>query len=258
MRLSSVTLAVRDLERSIAFYTQAIGLDRLAATAGTAQLGRDGKTLLHLAERRHGRPRGDAAGLFHVAWLVASRAHLGAALARLDASGVRLTGAADHHVSEAVYLDDPDGNGVEIYADRPGTDWYRDGELVAGNAPLDSAGILASTAAAGIRPAGSADGLRLGHVHLEAIDLAASSRFAAAALGLELRLAWPNAHFLAWDGYHHHLAYNDWRRRRTALGPDDDRLGLLEIALEGPLPDPLVDPNGIVFTPAAETVAQQP
>ncbi len=258
MRLSSVTLAVRDLERSIAFYTEAIGLDCLSATAGTALLGGDGAALLHLVERRQGRPRGDAAGLFHVAWLVAGRAHLGAALARLDACGVRLTGAADHHVSEAIYLDDPDGNGVEIYADRPGTDWYRKGELVAGNAPLDRAGILATTDAAGLRPERSADGLSLGHVHLEAVDLAASSRFARDALGLELRLAWPRAEFLAWNGYHHHLAYNDWRRPRTPLEPDHDRLGLVGIALDGPLPDRLVDPNGIVFTRDARETAQQP
>ncbi|MEZ5865259.1 MAG: VOC family protein [Geminicoccaceae bacterium] len=258
MQLSSVTLAVRDLGRSIAFYTQAIGLESLDAAAGTARLGRGDQSLLHLVERRHGRPRGDAAGLFHVAWLVASRAHLGAALARLDQSGVRLTGAADHHVSEAIYLDDPDGNGIEVYADRPGTDWYRNGELVAGNAPLDSAGILASTAAAGLRPERSAEGLRLGHVHLEAVDLAASASFAEEALGLELRLAWPNARFLAWDGYHHHLAYNDWRQRRTVLEPDHDRLGLVGIELLGPLPDRLVDPNGIVFTRAARATAQQP
>lgn len=258
MRLSSVTLAVRDLGHAIAFYTDAIGLDCLASSAGTARLGRDDQSLLHLVERARGRPRGDAAGLFHVAWLLASRAHLGAALTRLERLGVRLTGAADHHVSEALYLDDPDGNGIEVYADRPGTDWHRNGELVAGNAPLDTAGILASTRAAGLAPDRSAEGLRLGHVHLEAIDLAAASRFAQETLGLELRLAWPNAHFLAWNGYHHHLAYNDWRGRRTALEPGHDRLGLVGIALEGILPDRLVDPNGIVFTSTAGTTAQQP
>jgi catechol-2,3-dioxygenase len=133
MQLETVTLAVRDLDRSVAFYRTAIGLDLLAAGAHEAELGFAGTHRLTLIERATAAPRGDAAGLFHVAWLLDSRAHLGAALVRLASVGIGLTGAADHHVSEAVYLDDPDGHGIELYADRPRDTWQRNGALVMTN-----------------------------------------------------------------------------------------------------------------------------
>jgi len=259
MRLQDVTLSVRDLDRSIVFYREAIGLELLAAdAAGSATLGLAGQPALRLVESATARPRDRAAaGLFHVAWLLRDRASLGAALLRLEARSVRLTGAADHHVSEAVYLDDPDGNGIELYADRPPGTWRRNGELVLVNDRLDLAGLVAAARTAGVAPEASAQGARLGHVHLEAVDLAASSRFGRNALGLELQAAWSHAHFLGWDGYHHHLAWNDWNGRRLAA--DVDALGLVEIGIAGVV-DPgarLVDPNGIVFAGRA-AAAQQP
>ena len=247
MQLKDVTLAVRDLDRSVQFYERAIGLEPLAAGGATAVLGVDDVALLRLVERPRAAPRDDAAGLFHVAWLLADRAHLGAALARLDSHGSRLTGAADHHVSEAVYLDDPDGHGIELYADRPRGAWRRDGQLVMNNTRLDLDGLRLAAKSEGVGPESSSHGLRLGHLHLEAIDLDQSGRFAEERLGLELQVAWPNARFLAWDGYHHHLAYNDWNRRKSPLEPAEDRIGLVEIGLAGDRGQSLTDPNGILF-----------
>ncbi len=247
MQLNDLTLAVRDLDRSVQFYERDIGLEPLVVGGATAVLGVGDAALLRLVERPRAVPRGDAAGLFHVAWLLADRAHLGAALARLDRHGARLTGAADHHVSEAVYLDDPDGHGIELYADRPSGTWRRDGQLVMHNTRLDLEGLRLAASRDGIAPEASSNGLRLGHLHLEAIDLGHSGGFAEERLGLELQVAWPSARFLAWDGYHHHLAYNDWNRRTSPLEPAADRIGLVEIGLVDDRGQELTDPNGIVF-----------
>jgi catechol 2,3-dioxygenase len=257
MQLADVTLAVRDLERAVRFYEQAIGLERIEDLGVMATLGAGGVPMLRLVERPHATPRGSAAGLFHVAWLLADRAHLGAALLRLDAAGVPLTGAADHHVSEAVYLDDPDGHGIELYADRPRAHWRRDGTLVMQNSRLDLGGLRRAAVGAGLPAAASSRGARLGHVHLEAVDLAAAGAFAREQLGLELEVAWPNALFLAWDGYHHHLAYNDWNRRRLPLDPAGEAIGLVEIGLSGGPAGHATDPNGIPFVtrePATATL----
>jgi catechol 2,3-dioxygenase len=248
MHLQNVTLAVRDLERSVGFYRTAIGLERLAQADGTAELGLAGAKRLTLVERPDAAPRGDAAGLFHVAWLLSSRAHLGAALARLAQAGSHLTGAADHHVSEAVYLDDPDGHGIELYADRPAATWRPAGSLVLTNGRLDLDDLTRAASEARIPPEASTEGATLGHIHLEATDLAAARRFAETSLGLELQADWPHAAFLGWNGYHHHLAYNDWNHRTQPLDPDADRIGLIGIGLTSDHPArTLTDPNGIRF-----------
>lgn len=249
MQLESVSLAVRDLDRSVAFYREAIGLEFLTESDQQAGLGFAGKRRLTLVERATAAPRGDAAGLFHVAWLLESRAHLGAALGRLARAGIGLTGAADHHVSEAVYVDDPDGHGIELYADRPKETWQRNGALVMTNSRLDLDDLVNAATAAGIPPEASTGGASLGHIHLEASDLTAATHFATTSLGLDLQADWPHAKFLGWNGYHHHLAYNDWNSRRHPLDPDADRIGLIGIGLQGEQgPKDLTDPNGIRFT----------
>jgi catechol 2,3-dioxygenase len=246
MQLNSVSLTVRDLERSVGFYTTAIGLELLKHGDATVALGLAGHERLTLVERPDAAPRDNAAGLFHIAWLLASRAHLGAALGRLAAAGVRLTGAADHHVSEAVYLDDPDGHGIELYADRPAATWRRDGAVVVVNERLDLDDLVEVARRTGLAPEASTEGASLGHLHLEAIDLSAAKSFAQASLGLELQADWPHAAFLAWNGYHHHLAYNDWRGRSRPLDPDENHIGLLRVGLVGDGPGrTLTDPNGV-------------
>lgn len=248
MRLKDVTLAARDLDRSVAFYERTIGLMHLASSRATAALGIGHEVFLHLVERPNATARGDAAGIFHVAWLLADRAHLGAALARLEANGVSLAGSADHHVSEAIYLDDPDDHGIELYADRPAATWRRAGQLILENRRLDLASLRVAAENAGITADTSSRDLQLGHLHLEAIDLERSGHFAVQQLGLTLECAWPQAQFLAWGGYHHHLAYNNGHRRRRSLDGTADRIGLLGIGLNGRRHDVLTDPNGIVFT----------
>ncbi len=247
MRLKDVTLAVRHLDRSIAFYRDVIGLTLFDDEAGTARLGFS-EPALTLVERSRAEPRGDTAGLFHVAWLLADRARLGAALVRLDRAGVQLTGAADHHVSEALYLDDPDGHGIELYTDRPRGHWCQNGTLILTNTPLDLPELGRARESAGVEAEASGDGAVLGHLHLEAVDLDASSRFAEEVLGLTMQASWPRARFLGWHGYHHHLAYNDWRRRRHVLRPNDERIGLvgIEIETEDQRDQHVTDPNGIV------------
>jgi catechol 2,3-dioxygenase len=215
--------------------------------AGTARLGFS-QPALTLVEHSSAAPRGDTAGLFHVAWLLADRAYLGAALVRLGRAGARLTGAADHHVSEALYLDDPDGHGIELYADRPRGHWCQNGTLILTNTPLDLPEPAHVRESAGVAAESSGDGAALGHLHLEAVDLDASSRFAEEVLGLTMQASWPRARFLGWHGYHHHLAYNDWRRRRHALSLTDERIGLVgfEVKTDDQRDQQVTDPNGVV------------
>ena len=148
--LGHVHLHVSDLDRAIAFYRDVIGLEVTQLYGGQAAFLASGGYHHHLGLNMWGTrgaapaPKGHP-GLFHAAFLYPDRASLGAAVARVQAAGVALTGAADHGVSEAVYFDDPDGNGVELYRDRPPEDWPRDaqGRLAMGNAPLDVAALVA-------------------------------------------------------------------------------------------------------------------
>ncbi len=162
-----VALAVRDLDRSLAYYTERIGLERLSEGSGfdprTIVLGAGGLPLLALAENRAARAVRGTTGLYHFALLVPSRSELGAVLARLVASGTRLSGAADHGVSEALYLSDLEGNGIEIYRDRPREEWPRHGEnLEMFTEALDLEALLSEGTAAPERsslPAGTTMGL---------------------------------------------------------------------------------------------------
>ena len=165
------------------------------------------------------------AGLYHLAILVPTRAALGQALLRLERHGVRLTGAADHKVSEATYLDDPEGNGIEIYRDRDRASWLHDGRIAMGNTPLDLKGILAEGQASG--PASTmASGTVLGHMHLETQDLPATRDFYVARLGFDLILDWRQALFMSVGGYHHHLGANIWEGRSRPRRPGERLLGL--------------------------------
>ena len=235
-----VRLGVADLERSVRFYAEALGLTMAERGRGRARLVTD-RAFLDLEAHPDAEPDPAAAGLFHVAWRVPDRAALGRALKRLDGAGARLSGAADHGVSEAVYLDDPDGHGIEVYADRPRALWEGRVAGLMGNARLDVASLLAA--------ADAADGgfeADVGHVHLETHDLAASRAFYED-LGTEVMAARPGAAFLAWDGYHHHFGLNVWRHRRRPLDPGRDRIALrgLMLALPGIDPSDRVDPAGV-------------
>ena len=217
-RIGRVGLRVADLEGLASFYETVVGLRVVERTDERAVLGAGETPLLVLLGDSGARTRPEnAAGLFHVAVRVPSRAALGAALDRIERHA-RLTGASDHGVSEALYLRDPEGNGVEIYRDRPRETWVEtaDGRVDIVTEPLAHDPIRASSDGATAVPADT----DVGHVHFEVSDLGASRSFYGDALGLRVRQAMRGACFLAADDYHHHLALNDWNGRTA---PADGR-----------------------------------
>jgi catechol 2,3-dioxygenase len=166
-------------------------------------------------------------GLFHLAILVPDRAELARSLKRLAGAGWRLTGASDHLVSEALYLRDPEGNGIEIYRDRPREEWRRDGdELAMATLPLDLESVLGELENGDGPVDGMPAGTTMGHVHLQAADIPSAEAFYNGALGLDVMVrSYPGALFLAAGGYHHHLGLNTWQSQ-GAPAPPEGALGL--------------------------------
>lgn len=172
----------------------------------------DGRALVHLVAQPDAPPRPPrTTGLFHLALLVPTRAELARAVRRVTAAGWSFTGASDHLVSEALYLDDPEGNGIEIYRDRPREEWsYSGGSPAMATLPLDLAGVMGELDD-GDKDSGPAVGTCLGHVHLNVADLAAAEAFYAGILGFDVTVrAYPGALFVSAGGYHHHIGLNTW------------------------------------------------
>jgi catechol 2,3-dioxygenase len=209
-RMGPVALTVADLERSLAFYTDRLGVAVQAGRDGAATLGVGGTPLLELVERRGAKPVHGTTGLYHFAILLPSRADLSRALHHLIHTHTTLQGAADHLVSEALYLRDPDGNGIELYRDRPRTEWTFDARgLRMSTDPLDVQGLLAEV------PEGPSSGLpqgtTMGHVHLRVSSIPDAEHFYCDLLGFDLMTRFDHsASFLSAGGYHHHLAVNTW------------------------------------------------
>ncbi len=224
--IGSVRLTVADLERATEFYEQALGLRTLDRSEGAVRLGADpGRPLVELDGAPSAPPApARSTGLFHLAILVPNRAELARAVRRVMDAGWRFTGAADHLVSEALYLDDPEGNGIEVYRDRPREEWtYTGGELRMGTVALDLDGLI------GQLPAGASDdgisaGTVMGHVHLRVADLAASEAFYSGVLGFEVTVrSYPGALFVSAGGYHHHIGMNTWAGEGAPRPPDRAR-----------------------------------
>lgn len=237
-RLGPVRLQVADLDRSLRFYEHVLGLRLLDRTAESARLAPLGAAapLVELVARAGTRAAADAGrlGLYHFAILLPDRASLGRFVRHLGNVGAR-AGAGDHLVSEALYLQDPDNLGIEVYADRPRDSWQRIGrELMMATDPVDMPGL--AEAAGATRWEGMPAGTVMGHVHLHVGDLAQASAFYSEALGFD-RMVWryPGALFLAAGGYHHHLGTNTWAGR-GARGAHEDEAQLLEWTVELPLP----------------------
>jgi catechol 2,3-dioxygenase len=214
--LGPLRLTVADLPGVSAFYERVVGLTTLERDGELVRLGpAGGAVLVELEQRADAPPRArSASGLFHLALLVPSRVELARALRRIVGAGWPLGGASDHLVSEALYLADPEGNGIEIYRDRPRVEWPgRDGELEMATLPLDLDGLVAELPP-GEDPAsdaGMASGTTLGHVHLQVADLGPAERFYAETLGFEVMVRrYPGALFVAAGGYHHHVGLNTW------------------------------------------------
>ena len=250
-RIGRAALRVVDLDETTAFYRDVVGLAVLDRDGDEAVLGVDAAdrapvSLLVLRRDPDAPERGATdAGLFHTAFRVPSRAALGEALGRVR-DRWRLDGASDHLVSEALYLDDPEGNGVEIYRDRPREEWPADddGTVQMATEPLDLEGVAAAaegegTAAADRVPADT----DVGHVHLEVTSLAAFEAVYVDGIGFEVGMTGPDVRFVAAGGYHHHLGANTWRGRTTPASgrglawfevvvPDDDALDAARARLD--------------------------
>lgn len=231
--VGKVTLQVSDLETSVAFYRDFLGFAEISAAAGRAELGVDGTALLELRSGAGGPLRARRLGLYHFAILLPDRPSLGRVLEHLVSSGVQ-PGASDHLVSEALYLSDPDGLGIEIYRDRRRDEWSATNrQLNMASEPLDFDAVLAE--GKGKPWQGMPAGTTIGHVHLHVGDIDAARDFFHQAVGLDVVVwSYPGALFLSAGGYHHHLGTNTWAGPR-ATPPEKDEPQLLQWELV--LPD---------------------
>ncbi len=243
-RLGPVRLEIADLERSLGYYEKVIGLRVLERSEKRAALGAFGeeKTLVELNEVRGARehPYNRRLGLYHFAILLPTRPDLGRFVAHLAHINA-YAGQADHFVSEAFYLRDPDGLGIEVYADRPRSEWpVVNGVLGMGFDPVDIEGLLASAKAT--RWDGAPAGTTIGHVHLHVGDLKAAEDFFHRALGFDIAATLPSALFLSAGGYHHHLGTNTWAG--NGPHPKDGDARLLEWTIDLPTKTDVTDCAG--------------
>lgn len=249
LRLGRVRLQVADLARSIEFYEDFLGMRVQSRADGGATLGPQGceTVIVELHEHRGARavPKRGRLGLFHFAILLPDRASLGRLYQHLRAQGIPL-GQADHLVSEALYLSDRDGLGIEVYADRPRSSWQHEGgQIKMTTDPLDVESLVR---AAGDEPwSGMPAGTILGHVHLHVGDLKPAADFYHRTFGFDLTVwGYPGALFFSAGGYHHQLGTNTWATGATPPAPDEAQLLDWEIVL----------PSGADVAAAAESLTK--
>lgn len=236
--LGPVRLRAGDAEALAGFYRRAVGLHDLPPADGAIRLGTlAGVPVVEIVADPSAPARpARSTGLFHLAVLVPSRADLAQAIHRVSGAGWSFTGASDHLVSEALYLTDPEGNGIEIYRDRPRGEWpYRDGELEMATDALDLDGVLAALAP-GTPDEGVPDGTVIGHVHLQVRDIPEAEAFHHGVLGFDpVVRGYPGALFVSAGGYHHHLGLNTWGTRGAPAPPEGARgLDHLTVVLPSP------------------------
>jgi catechol 2,3-dioxygenase len=235
-RMGPVHLTVSDMERSLGFYRDSVGLVPLVRDEFTATLGAGARTLLVLVEEPGAQPPHGRTGLYHFALLVPEREQLARWLAHAARDRVPMTGLSDHFVSEALYLSDPDGHGIEIYWDRPREVWEGQvGEKIT-TMPLDTDDLLGVLEDPSTEPFdGLPDGTRMGHVHLKVADIASTVSFYRDQVGFGLMAAFGDqAAFMGAGGYHHHLGANIWESA-GALWPEPGMAALRQFTIE--LPD---------------------
>jgi catechol 2,3-dioxygenase len=236
-RIGAVTLRVADLARSSAFYQDTLGLMPVGGERAVVVLAaRDRVPLLSLRETPGARHLARAAGLYHFAVLLPSRVDLGRALKRLIDTGIRF-GQSDHLVSEALYLSDPDGNGIEIYRDRPRSQWTWHGGMVEMAVdPLDLDSLLEEAGRSVTTESGAPAGTRIGHLHLQVSDVDQAVEFYHGLIGFDITASFQGAAFLSAGGYHHHLGLNSWSSRGAPAAPADSS-GLESFTIEVPGPE---------------------
>lgn len=217
LAMGRLSLTVNDLDKVGAFYEKAVGLHRLSSDGSAALYGTGSSVLLELREDKAARRRSPReAGLFHTAFLLPSRRDLARWTRSAAESHTPVVGASDHGVSEAIYLVDPEGNGVEIYSDRPAAAWKRQGNMIEmPSDALDVESLFGDTGAG--RWQGFPDGSKVGHVHLQVGAIAPAEQFYSGVLGLGVTCRYPGGTFFADAGYHHHIATNIWNSRGAGI-----------------------------------------
>jgi catechol 2,3-dioxygenase len=258
--IGGVRLKVADLDRPLGFYVDLLGfqLDQRSETGVSLSSTGAGDGLLHLTAIRNPLPKPPrSTGLYHIAIRLPDRPALANLLERLLESRYPLQGAADHLVSEAIYLSDPDGNGLELYIDRESSQWrVLNGQVQMGTDPLDAQGLLAEarprTDWTGIEP-----GTDIGHVHLQVSDLSRAENFYCGLLGFQVtQRSYPGALFVSAGGYHHHIGLNIWASRGAppppaeAVGLDAFRIAIPDTAAFTQLKDRLAEAERNIENPA--------
>lgn len=230
--LQSISLNIKNLERSSAFYQDHLGFSLHSREGMRAWLGAPGHAFLELVERPQGKSPRRATGLYHFAVLLPNRLTLARCLRHMIQSDTPLSGFSDHGVSEAIYLQDPDGNGIEIYRDRPRDAWpMKEGELEMVTAPLRTQELLDLLTDNPDPWLGLPEHTRLGHVHLKVNDIPNAETFYQQVLGMDLMQRYGRgASFFSYHGYHHHIGTNTWNSQ-GADSPSPDALGLNRITI---------------------------
>lgn len=230
--LVSIRLKVKKLERSINFYQGHLGFITHNSKRSQARLGSLDHPFLHLVEQPAGKIPRRSTGLYHFAVLLPDRKSLARILKHMRHLGTPLQGFADHGVSEALYLQDPDGNGIEIYRDRPQERWpEKDGDLEMVTKPLQTQSLLELIGEEPAPWSGLPQNTQLGHVHLKVDDIKSAEHFYQKVLGMDLRQRYGNeASFFSYEGYHHHIGANTWTSKNASRAPED-ALGLAGVTL---------------------------
>jgi catechol 2,3-dioxygenase len=233
MHIQSATLLIKDLKRSIEFYADILGFHLISSESWKAVLGSNhSQPMLHLIEHRAALPYDITLGLYHIAYLVPSRSALAEVIFRLKNKRYPVTGASDHGVSEALYLDDPDGNGIEIYRDRDSSEWpIEEGKMTMFTKPMDILDVmrhLPEAPSRSIHP----DTI-IGHLHFHVKDLKEAETFYCNILGFQPVLNYmKSALFISDQGYHHHLGLNTWHGEAPL--PKEKQVGLKSYTLYVP------------------------
>jgi catechol 2,3-dioxygenase len=221
LSLGPVHLTVTDLDRSIEWYETDLGLHVHERGAGTAKLGDGTTTVLVLVVDRQAQPAGRHAGLYHYALLYPTREELARAVTRLVVNRTAVQGASDHGTHEAIYLPDPDGNGIELAADRPRAQWPSPDEEFGRGGPMPLAVENLLQTVAGEEPTAKVgEGLRMGHVHLHVGSIDDGLAFYGDVIGFDVWARIPSAAFVSAGGYHHHLGFNTWRGNDVPPAPE--------------------------------------
>jgi catechol 2,3-dioxygenase len=233
VHIGGIGMVVRDLERLTAYYRDVLGLTVHQRSPEAAILGLSDIALLELTHRPDALPDDPReAGLYHTAFLMPTRADLAHWILHAVKNRVPISGAADHDVSEAIYLDDPEGNGVEVYCDRPRENWRRDGKFIFQKTdPLDIDAIVREIDPTTTSYPSAPEGLRVGHIHLRVGNIAKAEEFYCGVLGLDVTRRRTGSTFLSSGDYHHHVAINVWQSDGSRIR-NGKRAGLDWFSLE--------------------------